>query len=61
MSDNGFMDEDFEKSLKELIRRSHQLARQSEALAVQSKALIEQFRITKKREPESSRKRLGET
>jgi len=55
------MDKDFEKSLKDLIRRSHELARQSEELAAQSDALIEQFRVTKKRESESSRNKLGKT
>jgi len=61
MSDNGFMDKDFEKGLKELIRRSHQLALQSEELAAQSEALIEQFRVTKKRESENSRNKPGKT
>ena len=55
------MDKDLEKSLQDLIRKSHQLARQSGELATKSKALIEQFRVIKKKESENHRNKLGKT
>lgn len=53
------MDKDFEKSLQEIMRKSHELTRQSAELAAQTEALMEQFRKRKKQEVDHGRRKLG--
>jgi hypothetical protein len=53
------MDKDFEKSLREVMRKSQDLTRQSEELAAKTEALLAQSRERKKQEGASGRKKLG--